>query len=367
MLLSSNKCPKSHSKFALTTDCYSGVVVEKHSDELFALDTVGDAAIKKAYNKIHKPLKADEILAQRSAVPAVDSRKRAASKVTDGVLEPTSKRRRGGGVSYKELERLKRLAYGGESVQKDVIQEPGLVGYDPWAEDAQSEPKQSDANFSFLQPPKPIKPPKTLKRAPISLAANGRDIPAVQKPKPEASYNPQSTDYLEAFIREAEKEAVAEQRRVDEAEAEKQQLAKAAAIAAEKSEDDDIGLGLGDEESAWEGIESEGEVNALLSQKRPQRKTKAQRNKIARRKEAERKAAMEAQVKAREQQAARARAIAKEIEARERAKTAALTTSDESNREPGDDAVLRRRQLGRAPYVILSAIYPNAVVLLLTF
>lgn len=69
-----------------------GVLAEKPSEELFVIDKKGSAEIRNAYFKQHKPLKADEILAQRSAIPAVDTRKRLNSKVTDGVIEPKSKR-----------------------------------------------------------------------------------------------------------------------------------------------------------------------------------------------------------------------------------------------------------------------------------
>src|SRR5271163_1516923 len=68
-----------------------GPVAEKESQDLFVVDTTGGENIKKAY-KLQKPLKADEILAKRSAVESVDSRKRPNSRVTDGILQPASKR-----------------------------------------------------------------------------------------------------------------------------------------------------------------------------------------------------------------------------------------------------------------------------------
>ena len=62
----------------------SGIIAEKTSNELFALDTTGSKDIQIEYNRRHKPLKVDEILAQRSAIPAVSSRKRLITK--DGII-----------------------------------------------------------------------------------------------------------------------------------------------------------------------------------------------------------------------------------------------------------------------------------------
>ncbi|KAJ4294737.1 hypothetical protein N0V88_004971 [Collariella sp. IMI 366227] len=88
-----------------------GVIAEKASDELFTIDVEGDAELPKRFNKhVSKGLKADEIIARRSAVPAVAPRKRAGDKTTDGVLPV--KRQRTGYVTHKELTRIKRVADG---------------------------------------------------------------------------------------------------------------------------------------------------------------------------------------------------------------------------------------------------------------
>ena len=322
----------------------SGVIAEKSSSELFTIDATGDVVIQKAYRRPHRPLKADEILAQRSAVPAVDSRKRPASRTTDGVLEPSSKKRRSGGVSHKELERLKGIAYGGEKVHKDIVKEPAAPDYDPWAEDPVVKFGDKDPMFSFLEPPKPINAPETLKHGPISLAATGKDIPAVRVPEAEVSYNPQSTAYFDAFTRAGQAEAKAEQKRLRAAEEEQRRQEKIALAAAdsehEASEDED-------DESAWEGLDSEHESTEWLSRRRPERKTQAQRNKIKRRKESERQARAEAQARRRARQADEIRKIAKEVEAKGRSGSL-RDASPESEDEPGDDGALRRRRLGKA-------------------
>ena len=102
------------------TTLHSGVIREKQSDDLFAIDVKGDLKISKKYPKhAVKTLKADEILAQRSAIPGVGTHKRAAdAKTTDGV-QPSAKRHKGAYVSEKEYERLRKIAYGGDTVKKD--------------------------------------------------------------------------------------------------------------------------------------------------------------------------------------------------------------------------------------------------------
>ena len=320
-------------------DSRSGIIAEKASNELFTVDTAGDKAIQADYNRAHKPLRADEILAQRSAMPAVDSRKRAASKVTDGVLEPASKRPRK--ISHKELTRLRKIALGSQSVGREVIRQPSAPDHDPWADGAAPE---QDPMFSFLEPPQPVREPKTLKRAAVSLAASGKEIPAVKQPEAQLSYNPQSTVYFDALSRAGEEEVQAEKQRLAEA-AEDQRRQDLVDRAQEEGERDDS-----DEESAWEGLESEVEGGSeWLARRRPERKTQAQRNKIKRRKEAEQRAAAETKERQRRRQAGEIKRIAAEIKAREEERRIAAADKDDSADEPGDDRVLRRRRLGKAP------------------
>lgn len=322
----------------------SGIIAEKSSNDLFTLDTTGSDAIQKAYNKVHKPLKADEILSQRSAIPAVDSRKRSGSKVTDGVIEPSSKRRKGG-VSHKELQRLKNIAYGGETAPKDVIATAGAPDYDPWADTLEVVDNQ-DPCFSFLEPPKAIKAPKTLKEPPISLVANGKDVPAVKKPKAGISYNPVFQDWDQLLNEEGEKEVEAERKRLREAEEERQRLEKIAA--AQEEADTYVQT---EDESAWEGFASEVEGEEWLTRRRPERKTPAQRNKAVRKKEAERRARWEAQTKKRAQQAQQIQAIAKAVAARDMARKQMAAPAGEDSDSDVDDRRLRRRKFGKNPWV----------------
>ena len=313
-----------------------GIIAEKASDDLFTLDTTGDVEIQREYRKKHKTLKADEILAQRSAVPSIDSRKRPAdSRTTNGVLP--SKRRREGGVSHKELQRLRHIAYHGNAVEKEIAETGEGADHDPW----EVQEEVHEPQFNFLEKQKPVREPKTLKHAPVSLLASGKPAPAVAKPDAGRSYNPLFSDWDNLVSRMGQKEVEAEEKRLqDEAEEE----ARQARIAASAAEAERESNGESDWESEWEGIQSEPE-QASLAQKRPERKTKAERNKIKKRKETERLARHEKKMKEKEAQASRVRALAKELEQKARIKEQALVVVSESESE--GEEVLRRRSLGK--------------------
>lgn len=299
---------------------------------MFTVDTTGSDQIRKAHLKKHKPLKADEILAQRSAIPAVDTRKRANSKVTDGVIEPKTKKHKSDWVSKKEWLRLKQAAKDGGFVNKDE----GTKLYDPWADEEDPTP-YDDPQFDYLEKPKPKVEPDTIRQAPISLTANGKPVPSVQTPDAGISYNPAFEDWDRLLQQQGQKEVEAEKKRLEEEqkEQEKRRLR-------EEAQGDD-GEVKSDDESAWEGFESEYEQPEWLNKKRPERKTKAQRNKANRRKEAERKAKWEEKQKKKEEQVAHVKEIAAQSKEKElqRKQQPQSDSSDE-----GDDTVLRRKPLG---------------------
>ncbi|KAF1362727.1 P60-like protein [Lizonia empirigonia] len=324
-----------------------GVIAEKPSDQLFAVDTAGDAAIQKKVQSRHKPLKVDQILAQRSAVPAVPSRKRLSDLDDEG-------KRKKAKVSGREYDRLRAIAYGGEQVKKDVVQSGHTADYDPWAvQEVVEEPQ-----FSFLEKKKPKVEPNTLKRAPVSLAKDGKTIPAVRKPVAGKSYNPNFDEWQALLIKESEKAVADEKKRLQEAQEEAERMERAAADTESDSGEESVW------ESEWEGFsEEEGKTKA----KRPERKSATQRNKIKRRKEAERAAKHEAKMKAKEQQVQMIKALAKSVEEKERsrdaAKAMALAIQAEANgtldMQDGEDLELRKKQFGKIP--IMSA--PLEVVL----
>ncbi|KAL8790369.1 MAG: hypothetical protein Q9195_006387 [Heterodermia aff. obscurata] len=328
-----------------------GIIVEKPSEDLFTLDATGSEPVQKAYNKIHKPLKTDQILAQRSAIPAVESRKR--SKVTDGIVQPNSKRQKRNGVSHKEYQRLQNIAYGGSSTPNNVISRNKEPNYDPWAPDCNEE--EQSPRSDFLSKPKSVRAPKTLKQAPVSLVKHASAYPAVPRPKADASYNPVFEDYDKALVEEGMKEVEAERRRLQGAELEKERLLK---IEQAQKEEVDIQT---EDDSVWEGIESEFEAEGCMKRRGPERKTPAERNKMKRRKEVERQAKRDAQVKRKAQQAQKIKEIVKEVSSNEGRTAVILPNVGESLLEYSGEVVLRRKKLGKSsiPEAPLELVLPE--------
>ncbi|KAL8965022.1 MAG: hypothetical protein Q9183_004077 [Haloplaca sp. 2 TL-2023] len=326
-----------------------GIIAEKPSESLFTLDTTGSDKIRKSH-KVSKPLKADEILAIRSAVPAVSNHKRLG--VTDGIIEPSSKRRKGNGVKPAEYERLRRVADGGGSISKDVIETDDAPNHDPWSLVPNTD-DDPNLQLSFIEKPRPVKAPSTLKQPPISVLANSTALPAVPKPKPGTSYNPVFQDWSALLDSAGAHEVSAERARLAAVAAEEEEQAR---IAAAQTERDETDYYKTEEESAWEGFESEYEGAEWLKKKRPERKTPAERNKVKRRKEAERKEKWDAQRKKTEKQAKQIERIAKEVQrearARDRTSNAVAIRHDSGSDSSADyddvdHEVLRRRKFGK--------------------
>lgn len=265
-------------------------------------------------------------------------RKRAGDKTTDGLV-PT-KRLRTDWVPYKELVHLRKVADG----QHDTTVEVRDATYDIWT--APAEPVE--ASVDEYKPKKtPVKAPKSLKQAPISLVSNGKHVPAVPKPSGGYSYNPVFTDY-EARLNEAgAHELEAEKKRLEALDAEALRLeaslrsAAEADAAAEKAE-----LSEWEEDSEWEGFQS-GVDDDKPNVKRPARKTQVQRNRIKRRKEEEQLAKHKAAMKQRRIQEQRIKDIVEEIDQREQSKALILAEQELDSESEVTDDKLRRRQLGK--------------------
>lgn len=320
-----------HNVFFLTW-C-SGVIAEKPSDELFAIDTTGDAQVQKAYNRRHKPLKADEILSKRSAIPSVSSKKRLSEFAEE-------KKRKKTKISQKEYDRLRSIAYGGDQVQKDIVETGEVADHDPWA----VQEVKKDPRFSFLDEKKPTKEPATLKQAPVSLAKSGKAIPAVRKPEGGKSYNPNFNDWQALVTREGDKAVEAEKQRLKEAQEEAERMERAMALSDDESDANESAW-----ESEWDGFSDEEDKAA--KQKRPERKTPAQRNKFKRKKEAEGRAKHEARMKAKDQQLQRIKELQKSVEEKEKAREALqnmtlVETNDASSEDEGEE-VLRKKRFGK--------------------
>lgn len=320
------------------TSLRSGVIKEKASSELFTIDVAGASKTKAQSKPSKKLLKADEIIARRSAVAAVPMRKRPGDKTTDGLLP--AKRQRTDWVPHKELIRLRKVADG----QHETTVLAKDATYDVWG--GPVEPETKSKTLDFLPTPQATKAPKSMKQPPISLTASGKHVAAVQVPAGGASYNPAFADYESRLAEEGAKAVEAEKKRLAAEEAERQRQDAAARSAAEAdAAEERANMSEWEEDSEWEGFQS-GAEDGKLKQKQPKRKTQAQRNRAVRRKEEERLAKHRAAMKERRVQEQRIKEIAQEVEERERAKALALAEELDSASEVTDEK-LRRRQLGK--------------------
>lgn len=202
------------------------------------------------------------------------------------------------------------------------------------------EEQKQDPKFSYLDKTKPIRAPATLKEAPVSLIAGSCDVPAVAAPKPGTSYNPVFQEWNALLKAQGQREVEAEKKRRREAGLEQERLDRIAA--AETERDADIQT---EDESAWEGFESEYEGAEWLKKRRPERKTPAERNKVKRRKEAERREKWEKKMKEREKQHRQIGEIARQMKKEAKARTLVKAELE----KPGevDEQVLRRRRFGK--------------------
>lgn len=326
------------------------------ADALFQTDIEGSALVKAQARKAHPGLKVDEILARRSAVPAVSARK-TPTGLTDGLVVAGSKRKRGNGVSHAELQRLKEVAYGGEKVHKNVVNTEGVATHDPWAEQM---PVVVLPTQTYIDAPQVLTAPKTLKHAPISLTATGKVVPHVARPAAGRSYNPSFADWTHLLKREGNKEIAAEEKRLADAQLEAERLARVAK-AAEEAELEAAREAAASEydESEWEGIQSEIE-DAELRRKRPERMTPAERNKAKRRKVAERLEKHEKRTRERDEQLKRVTAIKRDLDMKVATRRSAsqeaivdakfpgsVESEDEADDEEDTSAALRRRKFGK--------------------
>ncbi|KAI1368030.1 ribosome biogenesis protein Nop53/GLTSCR2 [Xylaria arbuscula] len=316
-----------------------GVVAERPSDELFTFDTVGDVSIPKKFPQhISKPLKADEIIAARnSGVPAVSMRKRPGDKASDGIVP--AKRTRREYVTVKELSRLRKVADGHHDATVEITD----ASYDPWAVAPGSEAvgtlkdKRDDKK----------KAPKSFAQKSISLLASGKTMPAVPTPAGGHSYNPKFEDYEARYTEECNKAVEAEKKRLAAEEAERIKAEAAARSAAEaEAAEARAELSEWEEDSEWEGFQSEGE-ELRQTTKKQKRKTKADRNRIQRRKDEERRLKHAAKTKLRKEQLERIKQIAQEVAERDQALALAKAEEDSDSSMASSDEVLRRKQLGK--------------------
>lgn len=321
------------------TNNVRGPIAEKPSGEIFAVDTHGSEAVRHTYQKIHKPLKAEQILAQRSVIPAVDNRKRSVSKITDGVQGPSNKKQKKNWVSSKELQRLKDSLDANNHLSSKRIENIQDATFDLWSEDTVT---KDDLAYDYLEQPKAKVAPPSASHPPIAMTASGKAVKAIKAPTAGASYNPSFADWDDLLNQEGQKAVEAEKKRLQIEQTEAERAARIATVASE-----DAPGARTDDESAWEGFESEFESAEWLKKKRPERKTQAQRNKIKRRKDAERQALHQAKMADRRKQARELEQLARDVDGDQTSTNDEVAGVEEENisSEDGDDSVLRRKRL----------------------
>ena len=315
-----------------------GPLAERPSDELFVLDTAGSEEIRKKH-KLTKPLKVDQILAERSAVPPVDGRKRSRLMPADSIHEPASKRAKKDWISKKEVQRLKDSLNVQSYLNTQHVEDISGTSHDIWAKSTLT--KQAEEESSEYIPRTRTKvAPETLRRASIVMTANAKPVKAVPNPNGGTSYNPSFEEWDDLLTREGEKEVEAEQARQQNARVDAEKEARVAALAAAPEHD----LGS-DGESAWEGFETEDEKDKL-QQKRPERKTPAQRNKLKRRKQAEQLANHQKRMGDKRKQAEQV--VLAVTKSRDDARASATVEPSLDDDPDTEDTKIRRRKLGNA-------------------
>lgn len=265
--------------------------------------------------------------------------------VTDGIVPERKKKK--DWVSHKDLQNLKRIAYG--ATEASVLKKPSTELHDPWAE---PEPIEQNPELSWLEKTPEIKVPVTLKMGPVSLSATGKPLPAVKIPEGGISYNPRFEEWDELLRKEGDKEVEAEKKRLNEAQEERERLARLEKQEAEELVKELAEAGKAEEEEVDE--EADDGEKETFDRKRAVRKTKVQRNKEKRRKEHELLKARLLQQKKQRQELENLRAIKRQIEAEENAKLEALLVAADEEGGSEKAGKLRRRQLGKAQYALLS-------------
>lgn len=203
-----------------------------------------------------KQLKVDEILAQRSAVPAI--------------LQPSRSLQTASKAIKRKVEQLAKRHLEGATTPKPKKTKRTTATYDLWGDQEHEYKKEEDDN-DYLEPAKEhkVKAPETLAQKPTASLHQ----PAVQVPHPGASYNPTFEEH-QALLKQAGdieiQKAEAEQKL-------KEQLSYRKELDALKDELDQANDDDDDEEEEEENTNDEPENNK--SNEMGKRKTKAQRNK----------------------------------------------------------------------------------------
>ncbi|KAI8374210.1 ribosome biogenesis protein Nop53/GLTSCR2 [Radiomyces spectabilis] len=236
-----------------TEERVRGKVGELEMDELFTIDTAGDNRVKRQITK-DKPLRVDQILAERSAVPGLKSRAVPKPTVTKG--EPSKHQKHLVDKYKRKLDNA--VAPAAKKKSKNTR------SYDLWSEEP------AETTNEYLEPVKKHKAPATLSQKPKAAIHQA----AVTIPDAGASYNPTEEEHLKLLKKahDIEVEKLEAQKALDE------QLAYRKELEALASElDETIALEELEEAAAAEA-EAEDEDTPTKKAAKQARKTTTERN-----------------------------------------------------------------------------------------
>ena len=254
-----------------------GIVSEKPDVQLFSVDVSGDNAIarRERQTKDKRPLRSDEILKLKSAIPAVNNLRHRTTAVGDGIVHAKKK----GALPASELKRLKKIAgrmdraRAGQTAAAVTVKKEKAKEHDIWGDAAgsESEPEFADG---WVQGPQPKKAPTTYGNKPEVLTQSGRALPAVVLADEGQSYNPPIDEWNDLIERKAGEES-----------ARLQKIGNPKTIRAAQAPDERLAQSLSIADASGDDA-SEGDDDNVLStstaQARATKKTQAQRNREAR-------------------------------------------------------------------------------------
>ncbi|CAI2181110.1 10798_t:CDS:2 [Funneliformis geosporum] len=160
---------------------FGGRICDLPDEKIFTIDTTGDSNIKKKISKRFAKLKIEQILEDRSKVPAIISKTKKQNKNDE----------------HPKI-RLEKMTKQINQVQDSTPTEAVLrtVEYDVWDDE------NEDDNYLHPAKKRKVKPPPTINIKPPDT------IPVVHVPHPGASYNPTFEDH-QALLKIAHEEEVA--------------------------------------------------------------------------------------------------------------------------------------------------------------
>ncbi|KAG2237690.1 ribosome biogenesis protein Nop53/GLTSCR2 [Thamnidium elegans] len=243
---------------------------ELKNEELFTIDVAGDSGVKRKLAK-DRPLRIDQILDQRSAVPAVKSKNAFKKPETTQVIESKHE--------FKSVDKiLKRKSDAPiKPVSKKKVKVSTDKSYDLWDEPAAAE---QQPNTDFLPVKAKLRVPKTVTEKPAGLI----HLAAVDTPEGGHSYNPDVIEHQKLLVKANE----VEERKIEVLKKLQEQLSyrdELKLLAGELSNTEITAEGkiistAVDEEEQEEDLEDKPtDDKATKKRKAAERKTRAQRHK----------------------------------------------------------------------------------------